>query len=37
MMATGRPRNTREMSAAGRDSQSTAFFNTPGIDALYSA
>lgn len=29
-MATGLPRKTRAMSAGGRDSQSTAFFATPG-------
>ena len=33
---TGLPPNTRGMSAAGRDSQSTAFFITPGIELLYS-
>ena len=32
----GLPPNTRGMSAAGRDSQSTAFFITPGIELLYS-
>ena len=30
MIATGRPRKTRGISAGGRDSQSIAFFNTPG-------
>ena len=35
-MATGRPPKTRGMSSAGRDSQSIAFFKTPGIELLYS-
>ena len=34
--ATGLPPNTRGMSVAGRDSQSIAFLNTPGIELLYS-
>ena len=36
-IATGRPRNTRWMSAGGRDNQSIAFFITPGIELLYRA
>ena len=36
MIPTGRPPNTRPMSALGRDSQSIAFLNTPGIELLYS-
>ena len=36
MTATGRPPNTRGMSAAGRVSQSIAFLNTPGSELLYS-
>ncbi len=36
MSANGRPANTRDASAGGRDSQSTAFFTTPGMLLLYS-
>src|SRR5215471_5827745 len=36
MTATGRPPNTLGMSTAGLDSQSIAFFSTPGIELLYS-
>src|ERR1700676_3135551 len=36
MTATGRPLNTRSASSAGRESQSTTFFATPGIELLYS-
>jgi hypothetical protein len=36
MIPTGRPPNTRLMSAGGRDNQSMAFLNTPGIELLYS-
>ena len=36
MIPTGRPPKTRRMSALGRDSQSIAFLNTPGIELLYS-
>lgn len=34
--ATGRPPNTRPMSLAGREAQSMAFLNTPGMPLLYS-
>ena len=36
MTATGRLPNTRGISAVGRDNQSIAFLNTPGIPLLYS-
>jgi len=36
MSANGRPPNTRLMSDDGRDSQSIAFLNTPGMPLLYS-
>ena len=36
MTATGRPPNTFWMSSGGLDSQSIAFFRTPGIELLYS-
>ncbi|MNC89721.1 hypothetical protein D3C83_56990 [compost metagenome] len=36
MRPTGFPPNTRALSSGGRDSQSIAFLNTPGMELLYS-
>ena len=36
MTPTGRPPKTRAISVSGRDNQSIAFLNTPGIELLYS-